>query len=84
MRHGGGRRDNGFSSWWLLGFGAVGVDLVGFRGWWLMGCLLFSSSSSFFLFLFFGFVGVGCVIRGGHRWWSSAWEASLASLLAWG
>ena len=28
--------DNGFGSWQLLGFGVVGVDLVGFGGWWLM------------------------------------------------
>ena len=41
MRHGGGRRDNGLNNWWLLGFGAVGVDLVGFGGWWWMGRLFF-------------------------------------------
>ena len=38
----------------------------------------------FFFFFFFGFVGVGSVIRGRHGWWSLAWVASLASLLAWG
>ena len=35
-------------------------------------------------FFFFWVCGVGFVIRGGHGWWSLAWEASLASLLAWG
>ena len=35
-------------------------------------------------FFFFGFMSVGSVIRGGHGWWSPAWVASLASLLAWG
>ena len=59
----------------------MGVDLVDFGSWWLMGCLLFSF---FFFWFLFGFVGVGSVIRGGHGWWSPAWEASLASLLAWG
>ena len=47
-----------------------------------------SRRGSLLLLLFFFFFGsfVGCrfVIRGGHRWWSSVWEASLASLLAWG
>ena len=41
----------------------------------------------FFFFFFWGgvaFMGVGSVIRGRHGWWSPAWEASLASLLAWG
>ena len=33
-----------------------------------------------FFFFFFGFVG--SMIRGEHGWWSSTWEASLASLLA--
>ena len=37
------------------------------------------------LFFFFGGLWVvGSVIRGRHGWWSLAWEASLASLLAWG
>ena len=41
--------------------------------------------SLFFFFLGGGaFMGVGSVIRGGHGWWSPVWEASLASLLAWG
>ena len=46
--------------------------------------------SLFFFFFFLGgggwgaFMGVGSVIRGRHGWWSPAWEASLASLLAWG
>ena len=62
MRHGGGRRDNGLSNWWLLGFRVVGVDLVGFGGWWLIGHLFFLG----------GFVGVGSVIRVRHGWWSPA------------
>ena len=36
----------------------------------------------FFFFSFFWFMGAGSVIRGGHRWCSPTWEASLASLLA--
>ena len=35
-------------------------------------------------FFFWGIVGVGSVIKGRHGWWSPAWEASLASLMAWG
>ena len=46
-------------------------------GWWLMACVVF-----FFFFLVLW--GVGSVVRGGHGWWSPAWEASLASLMAWG
>ena len=42
------------------------------------------SPSFLSLSLSFGFVGMGSMIRGGHEWWSPAWEASLASLLAWG
>ena len=38
---------------------------------------------SFFFFLFWWLWIVGSVIRGRHRWWSPAWEALLASLLAW-
>ena len=58
MRHDCGRRDNGFGGWWLLGFGAVGVDLVGFGDWWLMGFEavgvdLVSFFFSFFLWVIF-------------------------------
>ena len=35
---------------------------------------------TFFFFFFLWFKG--SVIRGGHRWWSSTWEASLTFLLA--
>ena len=31
---------------------------------------------------FFGLWIMGSVIRGGHGWWSSAWEAFWVSLLA--
>ena len=34
------------------------------------------------LFFFWGFVGVGSVIKGRHGWWSPAWEVSVAFLLA--
>ena len=47
-------------------------------GWWACaGHLLF------FFFFFCVLWVMGSMIRCGHRWWSSAWEASLASLLAW-
>ena len=54
---------------------------VGFGGWWVD---VADGSRWLFFFFFFGFVGVGSVIRGGHGWQSLAWVASLASLLAWG
>ena len=54
---------------------------VGFGGWWVD---VADGSRWVFFFFFFGFVGVGSVIRGGHGWQSLAWVASLASLLAWG
>ena len=48
-------------------------------GWW--ACV----GHLFFFFFFFCVLWVmGSMIRCGHRWWSLAWEASLASLLAWG
>ena len=53
---------------------------VGFGGWWVD----IANGSHWVFFFFFGFVGVGSVIRGGHGWRSLAWVASLASLLAWG
>ena len=53
---------------------------VGFGGWWVD----VADGSRWVFFFFFGFVSVGSVIRGGHGWWSPAWVASLASLLAWG
>ena len=55
--------------------------LVGRRCQWVsVWVSLFS-----FLFSFSGGLWiVGFVIRGGHLWWSPVWEASLASLLAWG
>ena len=37
----------------------------------------------FFFFLFWWLWIVGSMIRGRHGWWSLAWEALLASLLAW-
>ena len=46
-----------------------------------------SQRGPFFFFFFFfprGLWVVGSMIRGGHGWWSPVWEASLASLLAWG
>ena len=52
---------------------------VGFGSWWVD-----VADGSRWVFFFFGFVGVGFVIRGGHGWRSLAWVASLASLLAWG
>ena len=54
---------------------------VGFGGWWVD---VADGSRWVFFFFFFGIVGVGSVIRGGHGWRSLAWVASLASLLAWG
>ena len=57
------------------------------RRWWV-DVVDGSRRGSLLLLLFFFFFGsfVGCrfVIRGGHIWWSPVWEASLASLLAWG
>ena len=54
---------------------AAGGLSVGFSGWWVcMG----------HFFFFGGLWVVGSVIRSRHEWWSPAWEASLASLLAWG
>ena len=67
---------------------------MGFGGWWVNldggGSTLsvgLDMGLSFFFFFFFFFGGlwvVGYVIRGEHGWWSPVWEASLASLLAWG
>ena len=54
---------------------------VGSGGWWVD---VADGSRWVSLFFFFGFVGAGSVIRGGHGWRSLAWVASLASLLAWG
>ena len=51
---------------------------MGLGDWWLMGLC------GVFFFFFGGLWVVAFVIRSGHRWWSQAWEASLASLLAWG
>ena len=51
---------------------------MGFGGWWLMGLCVF------FFFFACGLWVVGSVIKGGHGWWSLAWEVSLAFLLAWG
>ena len=58
---------------WSMGFGGWWVDVADGSRW-----------VSLFFFFFFGFVGAGSVIRGGHGWRSLAWVASLASLLAWG
>ena len=61
----------------ILSGGGVGSRwlICGFQ--WLVGL-----HGSFFFFG--GLWVVGSVIRSRHEWWSPAWEASLASLLAWG
>ena len=66
------------------GVGSGEVLVCGFRR--LVGrrCRWVSLGLFFFFFFFFGFVSMGSVIKGGHGWWSPAWVASLASLLAWG
>ena len=43
----------GSAAWWLLGFGAVGVDLVGFSSWWLMGFEAVGVDLVGFFFFFF-------------------------------
>ena len=70
-----------------MGFGGGGSTLSMGLG---VGLSFFSFSFfsfSFFFFFFFlssGLWVVGSVIKGGHGWWSPVWEASWASLLAWG
>ena len=77
-----------------------GGSTMGFGGWvlrrWVLICgfrwpvadgsciVLFLFFFFFFFFFFCGLWVVSFVIKGGHDWWSLAWEASLASLLAWG
>ena len=58
-----------------------GGDGVGNR--WLMGLRQVADGLAWVTNFFFGWL-VGSVIRGEHGWWSPTWEASLASLLAWG
>ena len=58
--------------------------LVGQPRWWWVDVVDGSRRGSLFFFFFGGLWVVGSVIRGGHGWWSPVWEASLASLLAWG
>ena len=66
--------------------GASGDEVLvyGFRR--LVGrrCRWVSTWVSLFFFFLGGLWVVGSVIRGEHGWWSLVWEASLASLLAWG
>ena len=70
---------DGVGGRWLMGQRQV-TDLWVWR---LVGLHGSTSSSFFFFFFFCGLWVVGSVIRGGHGWWSPAWEASLqASLLA--
>ena len=71
-------------SWWR----DPGMDIGGSR--WLLNSSVSGLVAdglvrvTFFFFFFFCVLWVmGSMIRCGHRWWSSAWEASLASLLAW-
>ena len=69
--------NDGVSSKWLLGRWQLSADL------WVSTAGGFAWVTSFFFFFFFGGLWVvGSVIRDGHKWWSSAWEALLASLLA--
>ena len=57
---------------------------MGFGGWWVDVVDGSRRGSLFFFFFLGGLWVVGSVIRGEHGWWSPVWEASLASLLAWG
>ena len=69
----------------VLGSLIPSVALVDFQTpLFLVGWLMGLRGSPFFFFFFCGLWVVGSVIRGGHKWWSPAWEASLVSLLAWG
>ena len=70
---------------WRWSTSSTTTMVLAASGWWVGGRWLWVRRLvAMRWFFFFGFVGVGFVIKGGHRWWSPAWEASLVSLLAWG